>query len=184
MPVSIHTYIIYEAYIDHTAPPTHQTKPPGIHIPTNAQCVQCTYTTYMLPPKINTTTPNNMVGRYPQPLLSPPPTRPLKGLVSGDPLVDGHVLEQVGLLPEGLGAVLAAKGLLPGVGAEVHLDVGLVEKAPVADLAVVHHLLAQVAVVVVVVVAVEAVAVAVAEAVAACGTGARTPQQGPLEKRR
>ncbi len=45
-------------------------------------------------------------------------------------------------MSKGLGAVLAPEGLLPGVGAEVHLDVGLVEEAPVADLAVVHHLLA------------------------------------------
>ena len=48
------------------------------------------------------------------------------GLVSRYPLVDGHVLEKVGLLPEGLGAVLAAEGLLAGVCAEVDLDVGLV----------------------------------------------------------
>ena len=65
-----------------------------------------------------------------------------RGLVSRYPLVDRHVLEQMRLLPEGLGAVLAAEGLLAGVGAEVDLDVGLVEEASVAHLAVVHHLLA------------------------------------------
>ena len=47
----------------------------------------------------------------------------------------------MGLLPEGLGAVLAAEGLLPCVSAEVDLDVGLVEETAVADVAVVHHLL-------------------------------------------
>ncbi len=77
--------------------------------------------------------------------------------------MDRHVLEQVRLLPKGLGAVLAPEGLLPGVGAEVHLDVGLVEEAPVADLAVVHHLLAEVA-------AVYSTAAATAETVAAGGT--------------
>ena len=88
--------------------------------------------------------------------------------------MDGHVLQQVGLLPEGLGAVLAAKGLLAGVGAQVHLDVGLVEEAPVADLAVVHHLLAQVAAV-----------VATAETAATATTrrtGPSTAQQRPLQK--
>ncbi len=72
------------------------------------------------------------------------------------------MLEQVRLLPKGLGAVLAPEGLLPGVGAQVHLDVGLVEEAPVADLAVVHHLLAEVAAVYP-----AAAAAAAAEAVAA-----------------
>jgi hypothetical protein len=89
--------------------------------------------------------------------------------------VYGHVLQQVRLLSEGLGAVLAAEGLLPGVGAEVHLDVGLVEEAPVADLAVVHHFLAQIAA------AVSAAATA-AETVAASGAGPSTAQQGSLEK--
>ncbi len=68
-------------------------------------------------------------------------------------------------MPKGLGAVLAPEGLLPGVGAQVHLDVGLVEEAPVADLAVVHHLLAEVATVYS-----AAAAAAAAEAVAAGGT--------------
>ncbi len=79
--------------------------------------------------------------------------------------MDRHVLEQVRLLSEGLGAVLAPEGLLPGVGAEVHLDVGLVEEAPVADLAVVHHLLAEVAAVYS-----TAASAAAAETVAAGGT--------------
>ncbi len=74
------------------------------------------------------------------------------------------MLEQVRLLPKGLGAVLAPEGLLPGVGAQVHLDVGLVEEAPVADLAVVHHLLAEVAAVY------STAAAAAAETVAAGGT--------------
>lgn len=55
--------------------------------------------------------------------------------------MNGHVLEEMGLLPERFRAVLATEGLLPGVGAEVDLDVGLVEEAPGADVAVVHHLL-------------------------------------------
>jgi len=61
--------------------------------------------------------------------------------VSGYPLVNGHVLQQMRLLPEGLAAVLALEGLLPRVRAQMHLDVGLVEEAAVADLAVVHDLL-------------------------------------------
>ena len=44
-------------------------------------------------------------------------------LVPGDALVYGHVLEEVGLLPEGLGAVLALERLLPGVGAQMDLYV-------------------------------------------------------------
>jgi hypothetical protein len=101
-----------------------------------------------------------------------PPTQ-LVQLVSGDPLVYGHVLQQVGLLSEGLGAVLAAEGFLAGVGAEVDLDVGLVEEAPVADLAVVHHFLAQIA-------AVYAATAAAAQPVAARGTGTGATQQGSL----
>ena len=46
------------------------------------------------------------------------------------------------LLPESFTTVLTPKGLLPGVGPEVHLDVGLVEESSVAYLTVVHHLLA------------------------------------------
>ena len=38
--------------------------------------------------------------------------------------------------------MLTPKGLLPGVGPQVHLDVGLVEESSVAYLTVVHHLLA------------------------------------------
>ena len=93
--------------------------------------------------------------------------------------MDGHVLQQVGLLPEGLGAVLAAKGLLAGVGAQVHLDVGLVEEAPVADLAVVHHLLAQVAAVVA-----TAETAATAAAATTRRTGPSTAQQRPLQKKK
>ena len=54
----------------------------------------------------------------------------------------GHVFQQMGLLPEGFTTVLAPKWLLAGMGAQVHLDVGLVEEAPVAYLTMVHHLLA------------------------------------------
>ena len=46
------------------------------------------------------------------------------------------------LLPESFTTVLTPKGLLPGVGPQVHLDVGLVEESSVAYLTVVHHLLA------------------------------------------
>ena len=49
------------------------------------------------------------------------------------------------LLPESFTTVLTPKGLLPGVGPQVHLDVGLVEESSVAYLTVVHHLLALVA---------------------------------------
>jgi hypothetical protein len=49
--------------------------------------------------------------------------------------VNGHVLQQVGLLPEGLAAVRTIEGFLPGVGSHVHLDVALVEEPAVADLA-------------------------------------------------
>ena len=54
----------------------------------------------------------------------------------------GHVFQQMGLLPEGFTTVLAPKWLLAGMGAQVHLDVGLVQEAPVAYLTMVHHLLA------------------------------------------
>lgn len=57
----------------------------------------------------------------------------------------GHVFQQMGLLPEGFTTVLAPKRLLAGMGAQVHLDVGLVQEAPVAYLTMVHHLLALVA---------------------------------------
>ena len=53
-----------------------------------------------------------------------------------------HVFQQVCLLSESFTTVFAPKRLLPGVGSQVHLDVGLVEEAPVAYLTVVHHLLA------------------------------------------
>ena len=53
-----------------------------------------------------------------------------------------HVFQQVCLLSESFTTVLAPKGLLPGVGPQVHLDVGLVEESSVAYLTVVHHLLA------------------------------------------
>ena len=84
--------------------------------------------------------------------------------------MNGHVLEQMGFLPEGFAAVLAAEGLLAGVGSEVDLDVGLVEEAAVAHLAVVHHLLA---------------AVHAAPAPAAATASWARPgaaQQGPLKK--
>lgn len=51
------------------------------------------------------------------------------------------MFEQVRLLAEGLGADVAAEGLLARVGAKVHLDVGLVEEPPVADAAPMHRLL-------------------------------------------
>ena len=56
--------------------------------------------------------------------------------------MNGHVFQQVGLLSEGFTTVLTPKGLFPGVGPQVNLDVGLVEEASVAYLTVVHHLLA------------------------------------------
>jgi hypothetical protein len=96
--------------------------------------------------------------------------------------VDGHVLQQVGLLSEGLGAVLAAEGFLPGVGAEVDLDVGLVEESPVADLAVVHHLLAQIAIVAAAVTTAAAATATTAKSAGSRGTGPRTSQQGSLKK--
>jgi hypothetical protein len=145
MPVLIHIHIniiIFEAS------KLHQKPPPSILPPHHfALCVSNSE------PKKTTTQ-----GHSAQ-TLSPP------CLVSGNPLVDRHVLEQVRLLPKGLGAVLAPEGLLPGVGAQVHLDVGLVEEAPVADLAVVHHFLAEVAAVYS-----TAAAAATAETVAAGGT--------------
>ncbi len=52
-----------------------------------------------------------------------------------------HVLQQVGLLTERLGAGVALEGLLSGVGAKVNLDVGLVEESPIADVAPVDGLL-------------------------------------------
>ena len=59
--------------------------------------------------------------------------------------MNGHVFQQVGLLSESFTTVFAPKRLLPGVGSQVHLDVGLVEESSVAYLTVVHHLLALVA---------------------------------------
>ena len=59
--------------------------------------------------------------------------------------MNGHVFQQVGLLSESFTTVFAPKRLLPGVGSQVHLDVGLVEEPSVAYLTVVHHLLALVA---------------------------------------
>ena len=56
--------------------------------------------------------------------------------------MNGHVFQQVGLLSESFTTVFAPKRLLPGVGSQVHLDVGLVEEPSVAYLTVVHHLLA------------------------------------------
>ena len=56
--------------------------------------------------------------------------------------MNGHVFQQVCLLSESFTTVFAPKRLLPGVGSQVHLDVGLVEEPPVAYLTVVHHLLA------------------------------------------
>ena len=50
------------------------------------------------------------------------------------------MFEEVSLLPEGLGAVLALERLLPRVRAHVDLDVALVEKTPVANITVMHHL--------------------------------------------
>lgn len=51
------------------------------------------------------------------------------------------MLEEVSLLPEGLGACVALERLLPRVRPEVDLDVGLVQEAPVANVAPVHGLL-------------------------------------------
>ena len=56
--------------------------------------------------------------------------------------MNGHVFQQVCLLSESFTTVFAPERLLPGVGSQVHLDVGLVEEAPVAYLTMVHHLLA------------------------------------------
>ncbi len=55
--------------------------------------------------------------------------------------MDGHVFEEVSLLPEGLGAMLALERLLPRVRAHVDLDVALVQETPVANITVMHHLL-------------------------------------------
>ena len=55
--------------------------------------------------------------------------------------MDGHVFEKVGLLSEGFAAVLTLERLLPGVGAQVDLDVGLVKEASMADLTMMHHFL-------------------------------------------
>ena len=55
--------------------------------------------------------------------------------------MDGHVFEEVGLLSEGFAAVLTLERFLPGVGAQVDLDVGLVKEASMADLTMMHHFL-------------------------------------------
>lgn len=51
------------------------------------------------------------------------------------------MFEQVRLLAKGLGADIAPEGLLARVGAQVHLDVGLVEESAIADAAPMHGLL-------------------------------------------
>ena len=66
---------------------------------------------------------------------------PTNRSVSCDSFVNLHVLQQVGLLPERLGAGVALEGLLSCVGSQVDLDVGLVEEAPIADVAPVDGLL-------------------------------------------
>ena len=48
----------------------------------------------------------------------------------------------MGLLSERFGAVLATEWFLARVSSEVNLDVGFVEESSVADVTVVHHLLA------------------------------------------
>lgn len=70
------------------------------------------------------------------------PTTAAKGaLVAANPLMDLLVLDEMRLLPERLRAHVAAEGLLAGVCAEVHLNIGLVEEAPIAYPAAVHRLL-------------------------------------------
>jgi len=51
------------------------------------------------------------------------------------------MFEQVRLLAKGLGADVAAEGFLARVGAQMHLDVGLVEESPIADAAPMDGLL-------------------------------------------
>ncbi len=66
---------------------------------------------------------------------------PWAPLVSGDSLVDGHVLQQVGFLPERLGTVFALERFLSGVGPHVNLDVALVQEASITNLTKVHQFL-------------------------------------------
>ena len=61
--------------------------------------------------------------------------------VSTDSLVNLHVLQQVRLLAERLGARVALERLLARVRPQVHFDVGLVEESAVADVATMHRFL-------------------------------------------